>query len=109
MNGHLKLKPRVPRIQKLPKHGPVGVLKPCCIIIGGFTRRWDISARWPSRKNGSPIKKGSPHNRSAKGDAKRGQVQEQEGFPPGTYIISQGHGTIKRGDPLLATKHPFLV
>jgi hypothetical protein len=60
MNGHLKLKPRVPRIQKLPKHGPVGVLKPCCIIIGGFTRRWDISARWPSRKNGLPIKKGSP-------------------------------------------------
>lgn len=30
MNGHLKLKPRVPRIQKLLKHGPVGVLKPCC-------------------------------------------------------------------------------
>ena len=43
-------------------------------ITGGFTRRWDISARWPSRKNGLPIKKGSPHNRSAKGDAKRGQV-----------------------------------
>ena len=32
MNGHLKLKPRVPRIQKLPKHGPVGVLKPCCTV-----------------------------------------------------------------------------
>ena len=36
-------------------------------ITEGFTRRWDISVRWPSRKNGSPIKKGSPRNRSAKG------------------------------------------
>jgi hypothetical protein len=27
------------------------------------------------KKNGLPIKKGSPHDRSAKGDAKRGQVQ----------------------------------
>ena len=33
---------------------------------------------------------------------------EQDGFPPGTYIISQGRGMIKRGDPILATKHPFL-
>ena len=33
---------------------------------------------------------------------------EQDGFPPGTYIISQGHGMIERGDPLLATTHPFL-
>jgi hypothetical protein len=29
MDGHLKLKPRMPRIQKFPKHGPVGVLKLC--------------------------------------------------------------------------------
>ena len=28
---------------------------------------------------------------------------EQDGFPPGTYIISQGHGNWKRGD--LATRH----
>jgi len=39
-------------------------------ITGGFTRRWDISAQWPSSKNGLPIKNGSPHNRSAKGDVK---------------------------------------
>ncbi len=34
---------------------------------------------------------------------------EQDGFPPGTYIISQGHGMIERGDPLLATRHPLLA
>jgi hypothetical protein len=34
---------------------------------------------------------------------------EQDGRPVGTYVISQGHGFIKRGDPLLATQHPFLV
>src|SRR5476649_1720234 len=42
-------------------------------MIGGFTRRWAISAQWPSRKNGLAMTKGSPHNPSAKGDAKRGQ------------------------------------
>ena len=34
---------------------------------------------------------------------------EQDGFPPGTYIISQGHGNWKRGDWILVTEHPFLV
>src|SRR5208283_2600252 len=37
MNGHLKLKPRVQRIQELPKHGPVGVLKPCSTTTTGPT------------------------------------------------------------------------
>lgn len=32
---------------------------------------------------------------------------EQNGSPPGTYIISEGDGMIKRGDWILATKHPF--
>jgi len=73
MNGHLKPKPRVPRIQKLPKRGPVGVLKPCSTITGGCIRRWDISARWRSRKSGLLTKNGSRHNCSAKGDAKCGQ------------------------------------
>ena len=36
-----------------------------------------------------------------------GPTFEQDGLRPGTYIISQGHGFIKRGDWLLATKHPF--
>jgi hypothetical protein len=34
---------------------------------------------------------------------------EQDGLRPGTYVISEGHGLIKRGDGLLATRHPFLV
>jgi hypothetical protein len=38
-------------------------------------RRWDISAQWPSRKCDFPTKKGSPRNRSARGDAKRGHGQ----------------------------------
>src|SRR5260370_16029942 len=41
--------------------------------IEGFTRRWDISAHCHSRKNGLAMTKGSPHNPSAKEDAKRGQ------------------------------------
>src|SRR5476649_2057389 len=53
-------------------------------MIGGFTRRWAISAQWPSRKNGLAMTKGSPHNPSAKGDAKRGQghwrAVDQEGY-----------------------------
>ena len=38
-----------------------------------------------------------------------GPTFEQDGLRPGTYIISEGHGFIKRGDWLLATKHPFPV
>ena len=34
---------------------------------------------------------------------------EQDGYPPGTYIISEGRGNWKRGDRILATEHPFLV
>ena len=34
---------------------------------------------------------------------------EQDGFPPLTYIISQGHGNFTRGDCLLATTNPFPV
>ena len=112
MNGHLKPKPRVPRIQKLPKRGPVGVLKPCSTITGGCTRRWDISARWPSRKSGLPAKRGSPHNRSAMGDAKRGQghlawvgvrrthrICRHRDAPFPSYSI--GHATSERATPLM--------
>ena len=34
---------------------------------------------------------------------------EQDGYPPGTYFISKGHGNWKRGDWILVTEHPFLV
>ena len=45
--------------------------------LEGFIRPWAISALWLSRKSGLPTKKGLRHNRSALGDAKRGQ-----GHPP---------------------------
>ena len=38
-------------------------------------RPWTISAQWPSRKSGLPIKKGWRHNRQVLQDAKRGQSQ----------------------------------
>src|SRR5665647_128141 len=44
-------------------------------ITGGFTRRWAISARWPSREKGLATTRGLPHDVSAKGDAERGQDQ----------------------------------
>jgi hypothetical protein len=59
-------------LRQAQERGSIGF---CFTITGGCTRRRDISARWPSRKNGLPIKKGSPHHRSAKRDPTRRQVQ----------------------------------
>ncbi len=42
MNGDLKPIPGMPRIQQLPKDGPVGVLKPCSTTRSVHTHPWAI-------------------------------------------------------------------
>jgi hypothetical protein len=61
----LRAAPSGQALRQVQERGPIGFY---FTITGGCTRRWDISARWPSRKNGLPINKGAPHHRSAKGD-----------------------------------------
>jgi hypothetical protein len=39
MNGDATREPRMPGIQKLTEHRPVGVLKRCCIICGARIKR----------------------------------------------------------------------
>jgi hypothetical protein len=46
MNGDATREPRMPGIQKLTEHRPVGVLKRCCTIIDVRTRRWPTGRRW---------------------------------------------------------------
>jgi hypothetical protein len=43
MDENVTTEPSVKTVQNLSPNGPVGVLKPCCTIIAGFTRRSAIN------------------------------------------------------------------